>query len=119
MALLGSYGAGKTTAVSIVLGQRRPNSGSDMLFGRDPTIPAARRSVGATPQETGFPDNLRVREVVDWIVSLKGEEEIRWEIERRPRANQEERSQRTLGKEDHAERQRGADPEGPRGVLTG
>jgi ABC-2 type transport system ATP-binding protein len=67
VALLGPNGAGKTTAVSILLGQRRPDAGSARLFGRDPTVPAARRSVGVTPQQTGFPDNLRVREVVDLV----------------------------------------------------
>jgi ABC-2 type transport system ATP-binding protein len=67
IALLGPNGAGKTTAVSILLGQRRPDAGSVRLFGRDPTRPAARRQVGITPQETGFPDNLTVREVVDLI----------------------------------------------------
>jgi ABC-2 type transport system ATP-binding protein len=67
VALLGPNGAGKTTVVSIVLGQRRPDSGSASLFGQNPTIPAARRSVGATPQETGFADNLKVREVIDLV----------------------------------------------------
>jgi ABC-2 type transport system ATP-binding protein len=67
VALLGPNGAGKTTAVGILLGQRRPDAGSARLFGRDPTLPAARRSVGVTPQEIGFPDNLTVAEVVDLV----------------------------------------------------
>ena len=67
VALLGPNGAGKTTVVSILLGQRRPDAGSATLFGRDPTAPAARRPVGATPQLTGFPDNLTVAEVVDLV----------------------------------------------------
>jgi ABC-2 type transport system ATP-binding protein len=67
VALLGPNGAGKTTAVSILLGQRRPDAGSARLFGRDPTLPAARRPVGATLQESGFPDNLTVAEVVDLV----------------------------------------------------
>jgi ABC-2 type transport system ATP-binding protein len=67
VALLGPNGAGKTTAVSVLLGQRRPDAGSARLFGRDPTLPAARRPVGATPQLAGFPDNLTVREVVDLV----------------------------------------------------
>jgi ABC-2 type transport system ATP-binding protein len=67
VALLGPNGAGKTTAVGILLGQRRPDAGSARLFGRDPTLPAARRSVGVTPQEVGFPDNLTVTEVVDLV----------------------------------------------------
>jgi ABC-2 type transport system ATP-binding protein len=67
VALLGPNGAGKTTAVGILLGQRRPDAGSARLFGRDPTMPATRRSVGVTPQEVGFPDNLTVTEVVDLV----------------------------------------------------
>jgi ABC-2 type transport system ATP-binding protein len=67
VALLGPNGAGKTTAVSILLGQRRPDAGSARLFGRDPSLPATRRSVGATPQMAGFPDNLTVAEVVNLV----------------------------------------------------
>jgi len=67
VALLGPNGAGKTTAVSILLGQRRPDAGSARLFGRDPTLAAARRQVGVTLQESGFPDNLTVGEVVDLV----------------------------------------------------
>ena len=67
VALLGPNGDGKTTAVSILLGQRRPDAGSSRLFGHDPTLPAARRLVGVTLQESGFPDNLTVGEVVDLV----------------------------------------------------
>jgi ABC-2 type transport system ATP-binding protein len=67
VALLGPNGAGKTTAVNVLLGQRRPDAGSARLFGQDPTAPAARQSVGATPQQSGFPGNLTVAEVVDLV----------------------------------------------------
>jgi ABC-2 type transport system ATP-binding protein len=67
VALLGPNGAGKTTAVGVLLGQRRPDAGSARLFGRDPTLPATRRLVGATPQVAGFPDNLTVAEVADFV----------------------------------------------------
>jgi ABC-2 type transport system ATP-binding protein len=67
VALLGPNGAGKTTAVGVLLGQRRPDAGSALLFGCDPTLPATRRLVGATPQVAGFPDNLTVREVVNFV----------------------------------------------------
>jgi ABC-2 type transport system ATP-binding protein len=67
VALLGPNAAGKTTAVGVLLGQRRPDAGSVRLFGEDPSMPASRRLVGVTPQETGFPDNLTVREVVDLV----------------------------------------------------
>jgi ABC-2 type transport system ATP-binding protein len=67
VALLGPNGAGKTTAVGILLGQRRLDAGTARLVGRDPTTPAARRPVGVTPQEIGFPDNLTVAEVIDLV----------------------------------------------------
>ena len=67
VALLGPNGAGKTTAVNVLLGQRRPDKGTARLFGRNPTEPAARALVGVTPQQTAFPQNLKVREVVDLV----------------------------------------------------
>jgi ABC-2 type transport system ATP-binding protein len=67
LALLGPNGAGKTTALSLLTGLRRPDSGCVELFGRNPRVPAARSSVGITPQESGFPPTLRVRELVDLV----------------------------------------------------
>ncbi len=67
VALLGPNGAGKTTAVNVLLGQRRPDSGTARLFGRNPTEPGARALVGVTPQQTAFPQNLKVREVVELV----------------------------------------------------
>jgi ABC-2 type transport system ATP-binding protein len=67
VALLGPNGAGKTTAVNILLGQRRPDSGTARLFGRNPTEAGARTLVGVTPQQTAFPRNLKVREVVQLV----------------------------------------------------
>jgi ABC-2 type transport system ATP-binding protein len=67
LALLGPNGAGKTTAVAILLGLRRPDEGRAELFGGDPARPASRARVGVTPQETGFPPTLRVREVVELV----------------------------------------------------
>lgn len=54
VALLGPNGAGKTTAIEIVLGLRRPTGGRASVHG----------TIGATPQNTGFPDVLRVREIL-------------------------------------------------------
>jgi ABC-2 type transport system ATP-binding protein len=67
LAVLGPNGAGKTTALSILLGLRRPDSGRAELFGEDPRQPAARAAIGVTPQESGFPPTLRVREIVDLV----------------------------------------------------
>ena len=64
LALLGRNGAGKSTAVAIMLGLRRPDAGRVLLGGLDPRKPEARRHVGAVLQEIGFPQTLRVDELV-------------------------------------------------------
>jgi ABC-2 type transport system ATP-binding protein len=65
--LLGPNGAGKSTLLSLVSGQRRPDTGVVRLHGRDPRDARARTVLGLTPQETGLPATLRVREVVDFV----------------------------------------------------
>lgn len=65
--LLGPNGAGKTTLLSLLAGLRRPDAGTVRLFGGDPRDPASRTWLGATPQETGLPETLKVREVVDFV----------------------------------------------------
>ncbi|GAB4086922.1 ABC transporter ATP-binding protein [Myceligenerans cantabricum] len=65
--LLGPNGAGKSTLLSLVSGLRRPDTGTVRLLGQDPTDPAARTTLGMTPQETGLPATLRVGEVVDFV----------------------------------------------------
>lgn len=69
VALLGANGAGKTTALSLLLGLRRPDKGAARLFGADPRRPAARARLGSTPQESGFPPTLRVRELLDLVAA--------------------------------------------------
>lgn len=65
--LLGPNGAGKTTLLSLLAGLRTPDSGTVRVLGADPRDPAARTWLGTTPQETGLPEALRVREVVDFV----------------------------------------------------
>jgi ABC-2 type transport system ATP-binding protein len=67
VALLGPNGAGKTTAIRTLLGSRKPDRGRAFLFGRDPRDPGTRSLVGATPQETSFPETIRVAEILDFV----------------------------------------------------
>ena len=63
-AFLGSNGAGKTTAIGVMTGLRRADSGSVEVLGGNPQDIAVRRRIGLTPQESGFPNNLRVSEII-------------------------------------------------------
>ncbi|MHA7135121.1 ABC transporter ATP-binding protein [Oerskovia turbata] len=65
--LLGPNGAGKSTLLSLVSGQRKPDAGVVRLFGGDPRDAPSRQGLGLTPQETGLPATLKVREVVDFV----------------------------------------------------
>lgn len=65
VAMLGPNGAGKTTSISLLLGLRKPTSGKAQLFGLDPSDLNARSRVGVMLQESGIPEMLRVREIVD------------------------------------------------------
>lgn len=65
--LLGPNGAGKSTLLSLVAGQRKPDTGTVRLCGLDPRDAAARATLGLTPQETGLPATLKVREVVEFV----------------------------------------------------
>jgi ABC-2 type transport system ATP-binding protein len=67
LVVLGANGAGKTTAIRVLLGLRRPDSGRATLFGVDPHRRQARVRCGATPQETDLPETLRVRELLDFV----------------------------------------------------
>src|SRR5438132_3161407 len=64
VALLGPNGAGKTTSISLMLGLRRPTSGTAHLFGLDPTNRRARSRVGVMLQESGVMGVLTVHETI-------------------------------------------------------
>jgi ABC-2 type transport system ATP-binding protein len=65
VAMLGPNGAGKTTSISLLLGLRKATSGKALLFGLDPTNLQSRSRVGVMLQESGVPEMLKVREIVD------------------------------------------------------
>ncbi len=68
-ALLGPNGAGKTTAIGIMTGIRKADSGTVSILGGDPRCKTIRQRIGLTPQESGFPNNLRVAEIIRLVRS--------------------------------------------------
>lgn len=64
VALLGPNGAGKSTLASLLVGLRRPDHGTVRIAGRDPRNHGARAALAAVPQETIFPQTLKVAELV-------------------------------------------------------
>ncbi len=64
VALLGPNGAGKSTLASLLVGLRRPDRGIVRVGGRDPREHGARAALASVPQETMFPQTLRVAELV-------------------------------------------------------
>lgn len=69
LALLGQNGAGKTTAISLLLGLQQPDAGRALLFGRSPLQVEARRRVGVMMQEAALVAELRVREQIELVAS--------------------------------------------------
>jgi len=65
LALLGANGAGKTTAISLLLGLAAPTRGEAQLFGQSPLDIAARRRIGMMLQSASLPDNNTVRELLE------------------------------------------------------
>lgn len=65
VAMLGPNGAGKTTSISLLLGLRKPTSGTAKLFGMNPTDMRARSRTGVMLQESGVPQVLKVSEMID------------------------------------------------------
>src|SRR3989442_14837116 len=65
VAMLGPNGAGKTTSLTVMLGSRKPTSGTVRLLDMDLKDLKARSRIGVMLQESGVPGMLRVAEIVE------------------------------------------------------
>jgi ABC-2 type transport system ATP-binding protein len=77
-ALLGTNGAGKTTAMELLLGERRAGGGTIRVLGHDPW-PARRTlagQVGVVMQESGCAPDLTVVETVRLWLRLRGGRDV-------------------------------------------
>ena len=72
VALLGPNGAGKSTTVDLMLGLRRPDTGSVRILGSAPQQAVEDGRVGAMLQSGSLPERATVSEVVDLARRLYG-----------------------------------------------
>ncbi|MEV7193526.1 ABC transporter ATP-binding protein [Streptomyces sp. NPDC093510] len=70
VALLGPNGAGKSTTLDLLLGLRRPDSGTVRIFGTEPREAIAAGRVGAMLQSGGLMGEVTVRELVTLACDL-------------------------------------------------
>lgn len=70
--LLGPNGSGKSTTLSMLMGLQAPDAGDITIFGHPAGSPQARALTGATPQSTGFPDQLTPRELLEYTAARYG-----------------------------------------------
>jgi ABC-2 type transport system ATP-binding protein len=68
-ALLGANGAGKSTAVGLLLGLLAADRGEVSVLGHAPGAPAARQGIGAMLQSAGIPERLKVAELLALVRS--------------------------------------------------
>ncbi|MFE7134842.1 ABC transporter ATP-binding protein [Streptomyces sp. NPDC057638] len=69
VALLGRNGAGKSTAISLMLGLNEPDGGQALLFGRPPGETVRQGRVGAMLQDGRAISRVTVRELVTFIAT--------------------------------------------------
>lgn len=77
LGLLGHNGAGKSTAMKLILGLIRPSSGVLKVFGHDPSGVEAslmRLKLGYLPENVSFYEQLSGEEVLTYFARLKGVE---------------------------------------------
>ncbi len=70
--LLGLNGAGKTTAIKLLLGLLSPSTGKAFILDRPPEEPEARRAIGYLPEVPYFYRHLSAREVLRFYGRLSG-----------------------------------------------
>ncbi|MFA7347585.1 MAG: ABC transporter ATP-binding protein [Desulfurivibrionaceae bacterium] len=101
LGLIGANGAGKSTAIKLLMDFIRPDSGSISLLGGLPANPAIRRRIGYLPETANFPSNLTVLDMLRFTgrtcdmapseVAAASEKWLRrlglWEARKRPLRN--------------------------------
>ncbi|MBF0474391.1 MAG: ABC transporter ATP-binding protein [Deltaproteobacteria bacterium] len=69
---LGLNGAGKSTAIKVLLGLIKPTSGRATIFGQPGSDPAARHRIGFLPENPYLYDHLNPNELISFAAGVAG-----------------------------------------------
>jgi ABC-2 type transport system ATP-binding protein len=69
--LTGDNGSGKSTLINLILGLIYPDKGSITLLGESPRKHQSKANLGVFFQDSTFPRNLKVREVIELVSSYQ------------------------------------------------
>ncbi len=64
LGLIGANGAGKSTAIKLIMDFIRPDAGTIKILGQTPAQHAIRRKIGYLPETANFPANLTVLDML-------------------------------------------------------
>jgi len=67
---IGENGAGKTTTMNIICGLKKASSGNVIFCGKELNYDDERKSIGYLPQQPKFYGYMKVREYLDFILSI-------------------------------------------------
>ena len=75
--IVGPNGSGKTTLIKHLLGLVKPDEGSIEVNGVHLNGSYEyRRNIGYMPQMARYPENMKVRELIDFIIKIRGDEPV-------------------------------------------